>query len=277
MGIHQFLDRKKWLALLSMILLLLFLSSSFAPWSSQVTAISRIAYPFHLVELLWYQGSQGLSRLWHRYVDLTHVSQENQQLRQEIAELKSLLIEHRRLSDEVLRLQKILDFKVSRPQILHHALVISQGGVGYFEGLKINQGSAGNIAAGMAVISVKGLVGTVIRTSPYESFVQPLTSVSARTDILVARTRLRGVIQGIGGGKLLWQPGIREDLKIGDSLISSGIVGALPKGYPVARVSKITYGLDRAFQQVELQPEQELNKLEYVFVIANREVNTSHP
>ena len=66
---------------------------------------------------------------------------------------------------------------------------------------------------------------------------------------------------------MLWRTQNQEDIKIGDRVMSSGLVGSLPRGFPVAQVVKITFGVDEAFQKVWLKPYQDMAKLEYLFVL----------
>lgn len=258
-----FRSPKKWALVATLFLLFALLSSAFTPWTKQ----SLLSYPVRFAEHLWFLGSNQVTSWWNQYIGLRDVHLENQELRQEILRLKQLLTEQIHRSEDMDQLKSLLEFKNHSPDPLLLASVMSSGGRGFFERIQINKGTQDQLAVGMPAVTPFGVVGLIARVGMHSAYIQPLTSIRSSIDILVARTRLRGVIKGSGTGSLLWEPRRREDIQIGDLVISSGLVGLIPKGYPVATVAKITYNMNLATQLVELHPTAELSRIEYVFLV----------
>ena len=258
-----FRSPKKWSLVATLILLFALLSSAFTPWTKE----SLLSYPVRFAEHLWFLGSHQVASWWSQYIGLRDIQLENQELHQEILRLKQLLTEQIHRGEDMDQLKSLLEFKSDSPDALLLASVMSSGGRGFFERIQIKKGSQDPLAVGMPAVTPFGVVGLITRVGMHSAYIQPLTSIRSSIDILVARTRLRGVIKGSGTGSLLWEPRRREDLQIGDLVISSGLVGSIPKGYPVATVAKITYNMNLATQLVELHPTADLSRLEYVFVV----------
>lgn len=256
------------MVLLIIIALFAFLSSSFAPWPKLPLLTTPLTYPLQVSQRLWFASIGAVERWWHAYIQLQDVAQDNLKLRGELSELRQELLTHQHHRAELANLKELLEFKHLSPHPIIAAQVVHSGGSTFQELITINKGSAEGIRVGMPALSPAGLVGWIARVHGQHSIIQPLTSLRSRVDVLVQRTRLRGTLKGSGLGTLLWQPKLNDDIMMGDLLISSGLVGALPKGYPIATVAAITYDLDMAAKLVELQPAQNPLSLEYLFIMA---------
>lgn len=264
---RQMKRKLQWLLAFCLLISLIFFSSSLLPWRSEPSLLAPLSYPVALLERFWHSGSHSALGLWQRYVSLVGAERENQQLREEIILLRGRLVNHEALAHEVLQLKDLLGFVRTQKNDLLAAEVISRGAGGGFESLRIDKGTSDGVDVGMVVLSVLGVVGRVMRVRSFYADVQPLTSPEASVDILLQRTRLRGVLKGTGAGYLEWHPTERGDIKIGDVALTSGMIPSSPKGFPVAEVVKIAYGLDEASQKVLLRPWQDIRKLEYLFVV----------
>ena len=267
---YKLTKRYQWLLAICLLMLLIFFSSRLKPWTGEFPWLAPLSYPVGLLESLWHKGSSSVERLWQRYVYLVGVKAESEQLREEVTFLRGRLVDYQAKQREVLELKNLLEFSRNYHHELIVAEVISQGFGGGFASFRIDKGAHHGLKVGMVVLSIKGMVGRVMRVAPMYSDIQPLTSPEARVDILSERTRLRGVLEGTGEGYLQWHPTQRGDIKIGDTVITSGMIPSSPKGFPVAEVVKITYGLDDASQKVILKPWQDIHKLEYVFVLKQK-------
>lgn len=256
------------MVMLTIIALFVFLSSSFEPWPKLPRMTTPLTYPLQVGQRLWLASIGALNQWWQSYIQLQDVAQENLKLRQELNQLHEQLLIHHHHRAELASLKELLQFKQQSPQPIIAAQVVHAGGSNFQELITINKGTAVGIRVGMPALSPDGLVGWVSRVQRWHSFIQPLTSLRSRVDVLVQRTRLRGTLKGSGLGTLLWQPKLGEDIMMGDLLISSGLVGALPKGYPVATIAAITYDLDMAAKLVELHPTQNPLNLEHLLIMA---------
>ena len=95
----------------------------------------------------------------------------------------------------------------------------------------------------MAVISPAGVVGRVILPSRRASKVQLLIDRNAAAGALIERTRVQGVVMGVGDGTLRMQyvPGT-ADVKTGDLVVTSGIDGIYPKGFVIGTIDHADRG-----------------------------------
>jgi rod shape-determining protein MreC len=89
-------------------------------------------------------------------------------------------------------------------------------------------------------------------------------------DALVQRTRTRGVVEGTSAARcvLNYLPR-QEDVRAGDTIISSGFDGIFPKGLSIGYVSKIIRRNTGLFQEIEVVPFVDFNRIEEVMVIIN--------
>ena len=120
--------------------------------------------------------------------------------------------------------------------------------------MRINRGSLSDIKPGMPVLASAGIIGRIIRTGINFSEVQLTNDANFSVDIVIERTRVRGVVTGTIDNKLRLELKRKMDVKIGDTVITSGIVGGFPKGLPVGRVAKIAYETDQLSQVVVIEP-----------------------
>jgi rod shape-determining protein MreC len=148
------------------------------------------------------------------------------------------------------------------------AEVIAYSPSAWFRTIVINKGLRDGVKKDMPVVTWEGVVGKVMRTSPGSSIILLVIDRNSSIDVLVQRTRARGIVEGDGGSRCQLQHVPRtDDIEAGDHLITSGLGGIFPKGLSmgdVVRVERKEYGL---FQEVEVRPSADFSRLEEVMVI----------
>jgi rod shape-determining protein MreC len=119
----------------------------------------------------------------------------------------------------------------------------------------------------MAVISPAGVVGRVILPSRRASKVQLLIDRNAAAGALIERTRVQGVVMGIGDGMLRLQyvPGT-ADVKTGDLVVTSGIDGIYPKGFVIGTIDHADRGVG-AYHEIIVRPAVDFSRLEEVLIV----------
>jgi rod shape-determining protein MreC len=148
------------------------------------------------------------------------------------------------------------------------AEVVAYSPSAWFRTIVINKGQRDGVKKGFPVVTLEGVVGRVMRISSSSSVVLLVLDRNSSVDCLVQRNRIRGIVEGEGGGRcyLRYVPRT-EDIQVGDHIITSGLGGIFPKGLSmgeVVRVEKKEYGL---FQEIEVMPSADLSRLEEVMVI----------
>lgn len=105
----------------------------------------------------------------------------------------------------------------------------------------INRGTAHHVELGAAIIDANGVVGQVTRLYPQTSLVTLITNPAMEIPVMVARNGLRAIAFGKGRSNLLEIPFLPAniDIKVGDTLVTSGIDFVYPPGFAIGRVEKI--------------------------------------
>jgi rod shape-determining protein MreC len=206
---------------------------------------------------------------WNGYVNLVGVRQENAWLRKRVRELEARSDRMADLENQSARLQSLLDLRDSMPGQAVAVRITSVDLKGLFRTATLNKGERDGIVRMMAVVAPQGVVGHVVATSPNAARVLLLEDGSSGVDAIVQRSRARGIVEGGSrGGCVLKYVKRREDLQVGDRVVTSGMDGIFPKGLPIGEITAIIPGELGLFQSAEVQPAVDLSKLEEVLVVS---------
>ena len=212
--------------------------------------------------------SSTMSGTWHTYVDLVGVRQEREWLRRRVRELESQAERAVTMESQNARLQALLDLREGMPGQSVAARITGVDASGLFRTATVNKGERDGVQKGMAVVSPAGVVGRVVSTSPNAARVLLLEDPSSGVDVLVQRSRARGIVEGsLNGGCQLKYVKHREDLRVGDLVATSGLDGIFPKGVAVGTISRLSREEGGLFQTAEVEPAVDFNKLEEVMVV----------
>lgn len=244
-----------------------FMSSSMKPWRGDLVN-TVVGQELLLPATLAWDGSVGsMKAFFESYLTLSGAAQQNRELRDKIAILETKLIDYEEQVRQSARLRKLLKLSELQPEKMLVAEVIGARVNNLFKSLRINRGNLDGVKVGMPVIAPEGIVGRIIRTGLKESDIQLLVDFDFNLDVLLQRTRVRGVLNGYSNDlcRLNLQKG--AEIRIGDTIITSGIVGGFPKGHPVGRVMRITYESDNVSQIITVEPWVDYRRLEEVMVL----------
>lgn len=120
----------------------------------------------------------------------------------------------------------------------------------------LNHGAHDDVYKGQAVLDADGVFGQITRVGEYAAEVLLITDAEHATPVRVNRTGLRSIAVGTGDFSKLLLPYITADadVKVGDLLVTSGLGGVFPPGYPVAQISQVTRDPAQTFALVEAKP-----------------------
>lgn len=183
----------------------------------------------------------------------------NDQLQHEHLRLNARLQRLMVLEQENQRMQALLD--ASRP--LHNAVMIgeilSASLDPYQQRVRINRGKNDGAYEGQALIDAHGIMGQIISVTPYSSTGVLITDPSQGVPVQINRNGLRTVAHGTGSDRLQlpFLPS-NSDIQVGDLLVSSGLGGRYPAGYPVAIVEHIEVQPGEHFLNVMAVPVAQL-------------------
>lgn len=133
----------------------------------------------------------------------------------------------------------------------------------------LNRGEMDGVYIGQPVLDDRGIVGQVVEVALSMSRVLLIADATHAIPVRVARNDVRSI--AVGSGRLaklaLQHLPHSTDIQVGDKLVSSGLGGRFPEGYPVGEVAAVHQDLGQPFTQVEIKPEAQLDRLRYLLLI----------
>lgn len=206
--------------------------------------------------------------------------QTTRDLREENARLKSkqLLYQVRlqklnALEVENMRLRELLDSSYEIGESVLIAEIMEVDLDPYTHLIQIDKGTQSGVYRGQPVLDAHGVMGQVDKVGPFSAMVRLITDPSHAIPVQVNRNGVRSVAMGTGNLNQLELRSLpnNTDVKAGDLLVTSGLGGRFPKGYPVARVEKVQVDPGRPFAHVTARPLAELNRSQQVLLVKRGE------
>jgi rod shape-determining protein MreC len=209
----------------------------------------------------------GARRIWTGYVALRDVQAENAGLKREIGALRIRLQEERALAERTEHLRQLLELREHVQLETAAAEIIAAGASPEFRTVTIDKGTRHGLGADMAVVSPAGVVGRLVLPSLRASQVQLLIDRNAAAGAAIARSRVQGVVVGLGTHELRmdYVPGT-ADVKVGDLVVTSGIDGIYPKGFVIGTVEVVDRGTG-PYHHIVVRPAADFSRLEEVLVV----------
>jgi rod shape-determining protein MreC len=133
----------------------------------------------------------------------------------------------------------------------------------------IRKGSTSGVYLGQAVLDAHGVMGQVVHTTPYTATVLLITDASHSLPVQVLRSGQRTVAVGNGRSDALDLPYLPNNLDVreGDLLVTSGLGGVFPGGYPVATITSVQRQPGRSFAAVAARPLAQLDRSREVLLV----------
>lgn len=126
--------------------------------------------------------------------------------------------------------------------------------------LVLDSGSRAGVHVGQAVIDSGGLMGQVIAVTPAHSTVLLLTDPDHAVPVAVARNGVRLIVYGRGDRLELRDIPLSAGVEVGDEIVTSGLGGRFPAGFPVGKIIKLRPDDTHAFLVGELEPAAKLDR-----------------
>jgi rod shape-determining protein MreC len=213
----------------------------------------------------------GVSGVWNRYVALVGVTRENERLRKEVAELRERLHETRDAVLENRRLKDLLRYSETVERRTLGARVVGHDVSPWFRAIFLGSGSEAGVEIGMSVVTPYGAVGRIHKAHPGLSEVLLVTDGRFAADVMVERSRVRAIAEGVGGNFCqLKYVSPAHDVAVGDRIVFSGFDGSMPKGVLLGTVVSVDRPKESLFQKVKVQCAVNFQDVEDVIVILSR-------
>ncbi|WP_462164634.1 rod shape-determining protein MreC [Pseudoalteromonas xiamenensis] len=149
------------------------------------------------------------------------------------------------------------------------AQVLSVHSNPYSHQVVINRGTVDGAFEGQPVIDEMGIVGQLLKVGTTTSRVILMTDTTHATPVRILRNDVRTVVEGIGKLDKMRLSHVPHslDIRIGDVLVTSGLGGTFPEGYPVAVVTEINRDEGRPFAQVYAEPVAQLDRIRLLVLL----------
>lgn len=209
--------------------------------------------------------------------EMKNMYQENQILKEKLAEYKGLIYEVQEVKEENEELRKLLDKPDSiRDYRAIDATVIARSPEKWIEQVTINRGEDAGVASNMAVITPEGMIGKVLSTSKHTATVQLLTGFDQfnRISATISRKDSKNIVGLIEEydketDSLIFRIIEESDknLKEGELVVSSGMGGVFPAGLPIGEVKEVVYDQYGLTRTALVKPSADMYEINQVVVV----------
>ncbi|MBI0059870.1 rod shape-determining protein MreC [Gilliamella apis] len=194
---------------------------------------------------------------------------ENSKLQETLMQQKSdlLLLEH--LKHENDRLRGLLGSPLRHDEHKMAAQVLLADTDPYVYQVVINKGANNGVYVGQPVVDEKGIVGQIYQTAQSTSRAILVCDYQHAIPVQVLRNDISMVAVGNGCSNDLTLDFLPNnvDIKVGDVLVTSGLDGRFPEGYPVAVVSSVKLDISDSTPIISATPTADLKRLRYLLLL----------
>lgn len=192
----------------------------------------------------------------------------NEKLSKEIELLRYKLNDREEIFRENRRLKSILSFKRKAAFKVIPSGVIGRGAENWSSVIIIDKGKNQGIRNGMVAINHLGLAGRVVEAGPSTAKIILINDPDHNVSAIVQRSRQEGLVSGTLGSSLVMRYLTPEsDIQAGDTVVTSGLTAAYPKGLLIGTVSSIGDEFSGLSRYAVVKPAVNLSALEEVLVI----------
>jgi len=247
-------------------IVLMTIDHRFAYLESVRAALSVLVYPVQYAVNLPVAGVRWVSESVVTQRRLLH---ENERLRSENLLLQSRFQRFAAIEAENSRLRRLLESSTrsSDRVLVADLLAIELQPVS--RQVVLNKGTTHGVYMGQPVVDASGVMGQIVHVGPLSSTAMLITDPSHALPVEINRTGLRAVAIGTGDDQVLelsYVP-INADLREGDLVVTSGMGGRFPRGYPVGEVARIDLDPGQPFARVLARPSARLTQSHEVLLV----------
>lgn len=234
------------------------------------SAISVIVYPIQALVSLPVSASGWLGE---NLSSREALMEENGALRSQNIFLKAQLQKFVSLEIENMRLRKLLQASERINDRVLAAELLSVDLDPFSHQVVVNKGLRHDIYNGQPVLDAEGVYGQVVHAMPLTSQIMLITDPAHALPVQFNRNGIRTIAVGTGAMdklELLHIPN-NSDVQVGDVLVTSGLGGVFPVGYPVAEVIEFEPIVSQPYAKVFARPLAMLDRSREVMLVWHQE------
>lgn len=238
--------------------------------------LQAITYPIQVAV-----GSPSLAWQWltESFQTRDTLRVENAQLREQLRELELKSMRQDALEQENAQLR---DLRASLPPLIKHwqlAQIIDVETDPLRQRIVIDKGARDGVHANQAVVDAHGVLGETERVGPWSAEVLLVTDPEGAIPVELARNGLRTIAVGSGNDRELVLPYLASnaDIRSGDLLVTSGLGGVYPAGFPVGRVIGVRRESSELPAQVRAAPVADMERDREVLLLQFAADNPAAP
>ena len=230
------------------------------------STLAVVVYPLHYLASL---PDRLIRTVEGRMTDEAELRERNRLLRRDNLILKGRLQQFEALEAENMRLRDLLgsSFKIGDRVLIAELMSVDLDP--YRQQVLVDKGSLSGVFVGQPVLDANAVMGQVVRVTPFSATVLLITDASHGLPVQVNRNGLRTIARGTGYINRLELPHLPKnaDVRLGDLLVTSGLGGHFPPGYPVARVVEVGQEPGKPFATVIAEPTARLDRSREVLLV----------
>jgi rod shape-determining protein MreC len=203
--------------------------------------------------------------------DMTAMLTENERLKNEIALLRSQVIQLEEQQKDNDVLYSLLKVARTRPDSSYvAAMVIGRDTNPFMRYILIDQGSDSGLRHGMPVVTAQGLVGRIDAVTANAARVQLLTDPGSAVNVRLPDSNADGMVTGSVTGDISLEM-ISQEAKLqpGEIILTSGLGGTYPTNILVGQVASVRKQETALFQSASIQPVVDFSNIRAVLVVTN--------
>ncbi len=205
--------------------------------------------------------------------------EENQNFRENELFFHEQVMQLNIVRQENARLRSLLSSPVRGEIKKMFAEILSVDSDPYSHQVLINRGATDGVYEGQPVLDEKGIVGQILHVGVSSSRVLLISDISHAIPVRIQRNGLRLIASGSGQIDRLIHNFVPHsaDVQEGDLLVTSGLGGKYPEGYPVSRVVLVRTDESREFATIYSEPVAQIDRLRYMLLLSKDETVKAVP
>jgi rod shape-determining protein MreC len=203
------------------------------------------------------------------FASKSFLEQQNHELLYQQLMMSERLQKFEHIHQENIRLRNLLgsQIRLDARKVVTEVMAVASDPYHHYIVLRV--GELDGVYEGQTVIDGKGIIGQVTQVGALTSRVLLISDVQHAIPVRIARSDVRSIAYGTGEIneiELKHLP-ISTDVQEGDLVVSSGLGGRFPEGYPVARINKVERDPNHRYAIVSAEPIAALDRVRYVLLL----------